>query len=70
MERPDYNEIFKDIIGLTIEEATPKVADRGITGIRETCIDGEHCIVTCDFDDARLNVGTTGGKIDSVMGPG
>ena len=70
MEGPDYNEIFKDIIGLTLEEATEKVKDRDITCIRETRVNGEFVVVTCDFDDTRLNVGTTDGKIDSVDGTG
>lgn len=61
---------FNDIIGLNIEDATPKVKERGINRIRAKMVDGKAQIVTMDIRSDRLNVATKGGQIVSVMGIG
>lgn len=57
---------FSDIIGLTIDEALPKVADRGINAIRPTVVDGEIMFGTTDMRTDRLNVSLTDGVISSI----
>ncbi len=66
----DIPEIFADIIGLTVDQATPLVAARGISRIRVMWEDGEALLGTCDYDITRLNVSTDDGLISSVADRG
>lgn len=61
---------FNDIIGLSVDEATDNVKERGITSIRAKMQDGIFMMVTQEIRDDRLNVETDDGVITSIMGIG
>jgi hypothetical protein len=65
------NEISKEIndafVGLTISEAEKILGDLSLTRIRPVIINGEHRVVTMDYDPNRLNVELTNDIITKVI---
>jgi hypothetical protein len=61
---------FTDLIGLTIDEAAPIAAERGINELRVMAADGEFFFGTCDFCMDRLDIGLMEGRISEIMGIG
>jgi hypothetical protein len=57
------------IVGLTVDEATKLLAERGLT-VRVAREDGEDLAVTMDFVDTRVNVATEAGVITEVLSVG
>lgn len=62
-------EKYKDIVGLSVEEAREKLESQGMA-LRVMKLDGEGCIGTCDFNIHRVNVEVQNEKIAGIRGIG